>query len=137
MFRPMGLPRRLFPELAAIYLGGVIGALARVGLAEAVPHSVDSWPWPTFLVNVVGALLLGFFYVTIQDRRTEGIRHPFLATGICGTLTTFSAMQLELLQMLEAGETALAFAYLAASLVLGYAALRCGMQAAVFRGLRS
>jgi len=133
----MGLPRRLFPELAAIYLGGVIGALARVGLAEAFPHAVDSWPWPTFLVNVAGALLLGFFYITLEDRRAEGIRHPFLATGICGTLTTFSAMQLELLKMIEAGETGLAFAYLAASLVLGYAALRCGMRAAFLRGVRS
>lgn len=137
MFRPMGLPRRLFPELAAIYLGGVVGALARVGLAETFPHAVDSWPWPTFLVNVTGALLLGFFFVAVQDRRPGGIRHPFLATGICGTLTTFSAMQLELLKMLEVGEIALAFAYLAASLVLGYAALRCGMQAAVLRGIRS
>ena len=48
-------------ELAAIYAGGVIGALARVGLAEALPHGVESWPWATFIVNMVGCALLGWF----------------------------------------------------------------------------
>ena len=46
-------------KLAAIYAGGVIGALLRVGLAEAFPHAVDAWPWPTFAVNLVGAFLIG------------------------------------------------------------------------------
>ena len=44
-------------ELGAIYVGGVIGALARVGLSEALPHGVDSWPWATFIVNMVAAAL--------------------------------------------------------------------------------
>ena len=48
-------------ELGAIYAGGVIGALARVGLSEALPHGVDAWPWATFVVNLLGAALLGWF----------------------------------------------------------------------------
>ena len=41
-----------FRRLAAIYAGGVLGALARVGLAQAMPHGPDSWPWGTFVVNM-------------------------------------------------------------------------------------
>jgi len=47
-------------ELAAIYAGGVIGALGRVGLSEALPHGADAWPWATFAVNMLGAALLGW-----------------------------------------------------------------------------
>ena len=49
------------------------------------------------------------------------------ATGICGTLTTFSTMQLELFNMVDAGEPALASVYLGASLAVGYLALRLGI----------
>jgi CrcB protein len=47
-------------ELAAIFVGGPIGALARYGLAEALPHHRGAWPWATFAGNIAGALLLGY-----------------------------------------------------------------------------
>lgn len=116
-------------KLAAIYAGGVIGALLRVGLAEAFPHAVDAWPWPTFAVNILGAFLIGYFFASFRDHTPDRLQHPFLATGICGTLTTFSTMQLELFNMADAGETGLAAIYLAVTLVAGYAALRLGFVA--------
>ena len=88
-------------KLAAIYAGGVVGALIRVGLAQASPPA--PWPWPTFAVNMVGALLLGYFFALFRDLPPESLRHPFLATGVCGTLTTFSTLQLELYEMVDAG----------------------------------
>jgi CrcB protein len=42
-------------ELAAIFAGGFIGAIARAELAEAVPYHAGHWPWATILVNVSGA----------------------------------------------------------------------------------
>ena len=117
-------------KLAAIYVGGVIGALLRVGLAEAFPHAADAWPWPTFGVNLVGAFLIGYFFTALGDHEPDRLHHPFLATGICGTLTTFSTFQLELFNMVDAGETALAAGYLAASLTAGYIVLRLGIAAA-------
>jgi fluoride exporter len=113
-------------RLAAVYVGGVLGALARVGLSEAAPHGSDAWPWPTFAVNMVGALLLGYFVARLRDHPEESLAHPFLATGICGTLTTFSTLQLELFEMIEAGNLGLAAAYVAATLVVGYAFVRLG-----------
>ncbi len=111
-------------RLAAIYAGGTIGALARVGLAQAAPHGPGAWPWATFAVNMVGALLLGYFFARLRDHPEDSVVHPFLTTGICGTLTTFSTLQLELFQMVDAGRLGLAAAYVAATLAAGYR-LRC------------
>jgi len=107
-------------ELAAIFVGGLIGALARLGLVEALAPTPGHWPWATFLANLVGALALGYFTTRLQERLPlSAYRRPFLGTGFCGALTTFSTMQLELLQMLDHGEGGLAAAYAAASLVAG------------------
>ncbi|MEX0972393.1 MAG: fluoride efflux transporter CrcB [Solirubrobacterales bacterium] len=114
-------------RLAAIYLGGTLGALGRVGLAEAAPHGAGEWPWATFAVNMAGALLLGYFVARLRDHPEDSLAHPFLTTGICGTLTTFSALQLELFELVDGGHLGLAAAYVAATLVVGYACVRLGM----------
>jgi fluoride exporter len=116
-------PRRL----AAIYVGGVLGALVRVGLSEVAPHGPDGWPWATFAVNMAGALLLGYFVARLRDHPQDSLAHPFLTTGICGTLTTFSTMQLELFEMVDGGHLGLAAAYVAATLALGFAFVRLGI----------
>ena len=114
-------------RLAAIYVGGAIGALARVGLSEATPHGPDGWPWATFAVNMAGALLLGYFVTRLRDHPEESLAHPFLTTGICGTLTTFSTLQLELFEMIDAGHLGLAAAYVGATLAAGFAFVRLGI----------
>ncbi|HEX5711723.1 MAG TPA: fluoride efflux transporter CrcB [Solirubrobacterales bacterium] len=121
-------------KLLAIYLGGVVGALARVGLAELASTEPGQWPWATFAVNMVGALLLGYFFTLFRDRPEESLRHPFLGTGVCGTLTTFSTVQLELFEMLDEGHLGLAAAYCAATVAIGYLFLRLGI--ALQRGRR-
>ena len=111
-------------ELAAIFVGGAIGALARYGLAETLPHDPGTWPWATFAVNVAGALALGYLTTRLQERLPpSAYRRPLLGTGLCGALTTFSTMQVELLQMLDAGEAGLAASYVAASLAAGLLAI--------------
>lgn len=111
-------------ELAAIFAGGCIGALARAGLSEAVTADPASWPWATFAVNVLGAALLGYFATRLQERLPPArYRRPFLATGICGALTTFSTLQVELVRMLDAGHAGLALGYALASLAAGFVAL--------------
>lgn len=114
-------------KLLAIYLGGVVGALIRVGLAEVAAVGPGQWPWPTFVVNLVGALLLGWFFALFRDHPEESLHHPFLGTGICGTLTTFSTMQLELFRLVDDGYPALAAAYAAATIALGYLCVRLGI----------
>jgi CrcB protein len=73
---------------------------------------------------VAGAFLLGYFATRLQERLPlSAYRRPFLGTGICGALTTFSTMQIELLHMLDADRVGLALAYAATSIVLGFAAV--------------
>jgi fluoride exporter len=111
-------------ELAAIFLGGAIGALARYGLAEALPHHPGTWPWATFAVNVAGALALGYLTTRLQERLPpSAYRRPLLGTGLCGALTTFSTMQVELIQMLDDGRAGLAAGYAAASIAAGVLAV--------------
>ena len=109
-------------ELAAVFAGGFLGAVLRAELGEALPHDAGTWPWATFAVNVAGAALLGYLVTRLQERLPlSAYRRPFLGTGVCGALTTFSAMQLETLQMLDRGRVGLALAYVGASIAAGFA----------------
>jgi CrcB protein len=111
-------------ELAAVFAGGCLGALARAGLAEAFATHPGRWPWVTFAVNVAGAALLGYFATRLQERLPPTrYRRPFLGTGLCGALTTFSTLQLELVRMLDHGHAGLALGYAAASLAAGFVAV--------------
>jgi CrcB protein len=117
-------------ELAAIFVGGFIGAIARAGLWESWTHGPAGWPWSTFTVNILGALLLGVFATRLQERLPlSSYRRPFLGTGLCGALTTFSAMQLELYTMIDGGSYGLAVAYATTSVLAGFAAVAAGSAA--------
>jgi CrcB protein len=126
---PLGRARLVLPradrwEVGAIFAGGAIGTVARAALAEAFPHSATAWPWPTFGVNIVAAFLLGYFVTRLQERLPlSSYRRPLVGTGLCGGLSTFSTMQVEILKMLSAHAWGLAAGYTAASIVAGYAAI--------------
>jgi fluoride exporter len=121
------MPRLDGRELAAIFTGGCIGALGRAGLAEAAAPTPGQWPWPTFVVNIVGALLLGYLVTRLQERLPlSAYRRLLLGTGLCGALTTFSTMQVELVRMLDRGDLWLAGGYAAASVGGGWLAVLLG-----------
>jgi CrcB protein len=111
-------------ELAAVFAGGFLGAVLRYALGQAFPEDPGTWPWATFIANVVGAFWLGYFATRLQERLPlSSYRRPFLATGLCGALTTFSTVQVELLRMLDGSELTLAAGYVAASVAAGFGAL--------------
>ena len=90
-----------------MFIGGVIGALSRAGLSRALPWPGHGWPWATFLVNLTGTLLLGYFVTRLQERLPPSTyRRPLLGTGFCGALTTFSTLQIELIELARHGELA-------------------------------
>jgi CrcB protein len=117
-------PRSDRREIAAIFVGGALGTLLRAGLAEAFPSRATAWPWPTFAVNIVAAFLLGYFVTRLQERLPlSSYRRPLVGTGLCGGLSTFSTMQVEIIRMLGAHAWGLAAGYTATSIVAGYAAI--------------
>jgi CrcB protein len=111
-------------ELGAIFLGGMVGALLRVWLSRQFAVGADSWPWPTFLINISGSLLLGYLITRLQERLPQSTyRRPLLGTGFCGAYTTFSTLQIEVLKMAEHHHYGLALAYAAASITSGFIAV--------------
>lgn len=115
---------RDYRELAAIFAGGALGALARAALGTLAVPDPARWPWPTFTVNVVGAFLVGYFTTRLLERLPlSSYRRPLLGTGLCGGLTTFSTMQVETIKMLEHGHWALATTYTVVSIALGLLAV--------------
>lgn len=118
------MPKIDLRELAAIFAGGAVGAVARVAVARAISPETATWPWATFAVNIAGCFLLGYFATRLQERLPlSAYRRPFLGTGICGGLTTFSTLQIELLKMIDGGRIGLAAGYAAASIVAGFGAV--------------
>jgi CrcB protein len=111
-------------ELAAIFLGGALGALLRVWVGVTFAAPVGTWPWATFAINVSGAFALGYIATRLQERLPlSTYRRPLLATGFCGTYTTFSTVQVEILRMLDRHLYGLAAGYAATSILAGYLAI--------------
>jgi CrcB protein len=105
---------------AAIMLGGATGALARAGVAEALPHEAGHWPWATFVVNLAGTVVLAW----TTTRLTEIVAPTrfwrfLLGTGVCGALTTFSTFQIETIRLARDSGAAMAGGYALTSLAAG------------------
>lgn len=116
-------------HLLIVALGGAIGSALRhltnmAGLRLFGP----GFPWGTFAVNIVGSFLMGLLVELVARRfgASEGLR-LFLATGILGGYTTFSAFSLDTIVMAERGEIALAMLYVTASVALALTALLAGL----------
>jgi CrcB protein len=109
-------------------LGGALGALARWGLAGALPHSPGAWPWSTLLVNLLGCLLIGIVLAVLLARfpGSPWLR-PFLAVGVLGGFTTYSTFAVDVVRLTGTGHQALAVAYVLASVLGGVLAVVAGL----------
>jgi CrcB protein len=108
--------RRRATLLAVIGAGGALGAAARYGTALAMPPRLDAFPYATFAVNVAGAVILGAVVALPAGwLAAHELTRPAIGTGLCGGLTTFSTMSLEIYQR-SAAHPALAVVYAVTSL---------------------
>ena len=113
-----------------VALGGALGAGLRHGAGLlALRHLPAGWPWATGTVNIAGCLAMGLLAGWLATR-AEGAGQEarlFLATGLLGGFTTFSAFSLELANFLRSGDLAKAAAYAALSVITCVAALFAGL----------
>lgn len=114
---------------AVVFVGAGIGGALRhgVNLGSARLFGVG-FPYGTFTVNVVGSLIMGLIagWFAFKGGATGHLR-LFLATGIMGGFTTFSAFSLETALMIERRAYGTAAAYSLASVILSVVALFAGL----------
>ncbi len=116
--------------LTVVAAGGALGALARFGVAEGLPHAAGGFPWATFLVNVTGCFLLGLLMVLVLDVwPSYRLVRPFLGVGVLGGYTTFSTYALEARDLLATGHALTALGYVGCSLLAGLVAVAAGVAA--------
>ena len=114
--------------VAAVSLGGALGAPARYGVARLVDITPGTFPWETFWINVSGSFAVGFVLVVVLESfpPTRYIR-PFVATGFLGAYTTYSTFVVETDLLIKNRHWSIALSYLAASLATGLSAVWIGM----------
>lgn len=116
----------------AISLGAILGANARylVGL-WAAERLGTAFPTGTFIVNVSGSLIIGFFLtLALQRSSIDPLWRLFFATGFLGAYTTFSAYTWEAAQLIRDGALSSALVYLVASPLAGLLGTFAGILAA-------
>lgn len=103
-----------------VAVGGALGAMGRFGVNALIyPTMGGRFPMGTLVVNVVGSVLMGMFYVLIIERGVlQAELRNLLMVGFLGAFTTFSTFSLDSLALWQNGHLALAAAYVALNLVL-------------------
>ncbi|MDI2130742.1 fluoride efflux transporter CrcB [Yinghuangia seranimata] len=112
------------PVLAAVSVGGAVGAVARYAAGLWWPTPAGTFPWTTFVVNVVGCAAIGVLMVLVLEvRKPHPLWRPFLGTGVLGGFTTFSTYAVDIQRLVDRGRAAVAVAYLGATLLAAMAAV--------------
>lgn len=113
----------------AVATGGALGAMARYYLNNsALSRAAAPFPMATFVINVTGSFILGFFLTLVTERVSVS---PYLriavAVGFVGAYTTFSTFEYETVVLVRERGYLLAFLYVAASFIVGFAAVWSGI----------
>ena len=103
-----------FQFLLLVGLGGAIGSMGRASVSLLLQSFS---PWPTVLVNVIGAFLIGFLVRAMEGLSEPDFFRAFWILGVCGGFTTFSAFGLDLVNLMKEEGFLYSFIYIALSLL--------------------
>jgi CrcB protein len=119
------------PVILGVALGGALGASARYGLDRLIERRTTSvFPWSTFTINVTGCFVLGLVTAALVHRHhLPAWLRVGVVVGVIGGYTTFSTFIQEAFDVADIHHVGIAFAYVAASIGVGLAALFAGMLA--------
>lgn len=116
----------------AVAGGGAVGAVLRYYLGgSALARAAAPFPTATFVINVTGSFVIGFF-LTLVGERLYVNPHVRLAVavGFVGAYTTFSTFEYETARLVESRDYLYAFLNVVLSFVVGFAAVWAGIVAA-------
>jgi CrcB protein len=112
-----------------VALGGAVGSVCRYKLSSFVLDQTINWRFPlgTFLVNVIGCLVIGVLAgLILKFEMFSSQSRIFLITGIMGGFTTFSAFSIETFYLIREKEFLVASSYVFSSVFVGLVALWLG-----------
>ena len=105
-----------------VALGAGLGASVRYLMTQALKSRTRVFPWATFIINITGALLLGFLHSKITSSHILLL----LGTSFLGGYTTFSTFQVELVTLINNNKQKMMFIYLLLTVLCGILAAYCG-----------
>lgn len=119
---------RRWDLVAGVGLGGTLGTLARYEASVALPIAKGEFPWAIFVVNVLGAFILGAVTTLVLERWSASrYVRPVVGIGFCGGLTTFSTWMVDTTQLVDQRHVVIAVGYVIGTLTAGLVALYLGM----------
>lgn len=105
-----------------------MGASARYLLSlYTIRIGLGGWPYATFIANVLGSFLMGLLIGAMLKGWGSDQLRLFLAVGVLGGFTTFSAFSLETVNLLESGQWEKLAVYVFGSVILSVVALMVGL----------
>lgn len=109
-------------------IGGFIGTVARFLISRYFQENVASvFPWSTFIINIVGCLLIGIIYgISEKGNVLSSDVRLFLTVGICGGFTTFSTFSNDAFMLAREQEWFRFVIYTSFSFFLGLVAVFAG-----------
>ena len=111
-----------------IGLGSFIGGISRYLLSQFIQLKiVSSFPYGTLLVNIIGCFLIGVVFGLFERSGLTNEWRLFLATGVLGGFTTFSAFSYESLKLVRDGQAGYALIYIFCSVIIGLTATYGGV----------
>lgn len=118
----------MLKNLVLVFLGGGLGSVLRYLLSKYINSNKNGIPYGTFLANILGSLLIGFFLGLAAKNNTLSQNQTLLlATGFCGGFTTFSTFAYENHIFLKSGDFTTFALYTIASFVIGFLAVFLGI----------
>lgn len=115
-------------SLVLVAAGGAIGAgIRHLTNLASMRLAGPNFPWGTMAINIAGSFIMGLFIAGMARRGGSNELRLFVATGVLGGFTTFSAFSLDFATLWERGATLPALGYALASVVGAIIALFVGL----------
>ena len=111
-------------NVLAVGLGGFVGAVGRYLIGLIPVSETMAFPIKTFAINVLGCIIIGVLSVAVAKGTSLSPQMMLvLKVGVCGGFTTFSTFALETADLIKAGNSAIALAYILGSVLIGVAVI--------------